>query len=51
MIPMLCGFFGCQVDSVIGATIERRGKIGKLGNNFISIASGAALAWLLSLLM
>jgi len=51
LIPMLCGFFGCQVDSVIGATIERQGKIGKLGNNFISIASGATLAWLLSLLM
>jgi uncharacterized protein (TIGR00297 family) len=51
LIPMLCGFFGCQVDSVIGATIERRGKIGKLGNNFVSISSGAILAWLLSLLM
>lgn len=49
LIPMLCGFFGCQVDSVIGATIERKGKIGKLGNNFLSIASGALLAWILSL--
>lgn len=51
LIPMICGFFGCQVDSVIGATIERKGKIGKLGNNFISIASGALLAWILSLAM
>lgn len=51
LIPMLCGFFGCQVDSLIGATIENRGKIGKLGNNLLSIASGAALAWLLSLTM
>ena len=48
LIPMICGFFGCQVDSVIGATIERKGKIGKLGNNFISISSGAILAWILS---
>lgn len=51
LIPMLCGFFGCQIDSVIGATIERKGKIGKLGNNFLSIASGAVLAWVLSLLV
>lgn len=51
LIPMICGFFGCQVDSIIGATIERKGKIGKLGNNFISIASGAILAWLLAFAM
>lgn len=43
-VPMLCGFFGCQVDSVIGATWERRGRIGKLGNNFVSIAIGTGLA-------
>lgn len=51
LIPMLCGFTGCQIDSVIGATIERKGKIGKLGNNFLSISSGALLAWLLSMTM
>lgn len=50
LIPTLCGFFGCQIDSLIGATIEQKGKIGKLGNNFLSIASGAMLAWVLSLL-
>jgi uncharacterized protein (TIGR00297 family) len=49
LIPMLCGFFGCQIDSVIGATWERRGKIGKLGNNFISIAIGTLLALLFAL--
>ncbi|MGQ9587418.1 MAG: DUF92 domain-containing protein [Thermoplasmata archaeon] len=47
-IPMLCGFFGCQIDSLIGATIERRGRIGKLGNNFVSIFAGTALAFVLS---
>jgi len=51
IIPMLCGFFGCQIDSIIGATIERRGKIGKQGNNFISISSGAFLAWMFSFAM
>jgi len=49
-VPMLCGFLGCQVDSVIGATIERAGKIGKLGNNMASIAFGTALAFVISLL-
>jgi len=48
-VPMLCGFLGCQVDSVIGATIERRGLIGKLGNNLSSIAAGTALAFVISL--
>lgn len=51
LIPMLCGFFGCQIDSLIGATLETKGRIGKLGNNFISIAAGATLAWLLSFAM
>jgi uncharacterized membrane protein len=46
---MLCGFFGCQIDSVIGATWERKGKIGKLGNNFVSIAIGTLLALLFAL--
>jgi uncharacterized protein (TIGR00297 family) len=44
LVPMLCGFFGCQVDSLIGATLERKGKVGKLGNNFISILIGTLLA-------
>ena len=44
-VPMLCGFLGCQIDSVIGATLETKGKIGKLGNNFVSIALGALIAF------
>jgi len=48
-VPMLCGFLGCQIDSVIGATLERDGKIGKLGNNFSSIGLGTLIAFLLSL--
>jgi uncharacterized protein (TIGR00297 family) len=48
-VPMLCGFLGCQVDSLIGATLEMRGKIGKLGNNLLSIAAGTALAFTISL--
>lgn len=49
-VPMLCGFFGCQIDSFIGATLERRGRIGKLGNNFASILAGTALAFVFSML-
>jgi uncharacterized protein (TIGR00297 family) len=49
LIPMLSGFLGCQVDSVIGATWERRGKIGKLGNNFVSIAFGTLIALLFTI--
>lgn len=48
-VPMLCGFLGCQVDSVIGATVETAGRIGKLGNNFTSIGIGTGLALLLAL--
>lgn len=49
-IPMLCGFLGCQIDSVIGATWETRGRIGKLGNNFLSILAGTMLAFGLAVL-
>ncbi len=49
-VPMLCGFLGCQVDSVIGATWERAGRIGKLGNNFLSIGLATLLALLIALL-
>jgi uncharacterized protein (TIGR00297 family) len=49
-IPMLCGFVGCQIDSLIGATWEQRKKIGKLGNNFLSIALGTLIALVLALI-
>lgn len=48
-VPMLCGFLGCQIDSVIGATLETREKIGKLGNNFISILMGTMIALVIAL--
>ena len=48
-IPMLCGFLGCQIDSLIGATWEKRKRIGKLGNNFLSIALGTLIALALAL--
>jgi uncharacterized protein (TIGR00297 family) len=44
-IPILVGFVGCQVDSVIGATLERRGFVDKKSNNLISTCAGALLAY------
>jgi len=43
-IPVISGFVGCQIDSVIGATLENNGYIGKLGNNMVSIALGTLFA-------
>ncbi len=40
------GFLGCQIDSVIGATIETKGYVSKLTNNLLSITSGTIIAWL-----
>jgi len=48
-IPVIAGFLGCQIDSVIGATLENSGHIGKLGNNMVSIALGTAVALVLFL--
>lgn len=44
-LPMFAGFIGCQIDSVLGATWERAGRISKLTNNIISITAGSALAY------
>jgi len=47
LLPTAIGFLGCQIDSVIGATLERRGVVNKKTNNLISTASGAILAYLI----
>ncbi len=39
------GFLGCQVDSVFGATLERRKIMTKLSNNLTSIGIGAIITW------
>lgn len=51
LIPVSMGFLGCMVDSVIGATLERRKLVSKLGNNIISMATGSALAVIILLLL
>ncbi|MGQ0796272.1 MAG: DUF92 domain-containing protein [Methanobacteriota archaeon] len=44
-IPIVVGFVGCQLDSVLGATLERRGLISKKLVNLVSTGSGALLAY------
>ncbi len=42
----VAGFVGCQIDSVLGATLESRGLIGKGGVNFLSIAAATLLTFI-----
>ncbi|MFP4169645.1 MAG: DUF92 domain-containing protein [Methanomassiliicoccales archaeon] len=51
LVPVAIGIIGCNIDSLIGATLERRGAVGKLGNNIASMAIGSLIALPLLLLM
>jgi uncharacterized protein (TIGR00297 family) len=44
LVPIVLGFVGCNIDSLIGATWERSGKVSKLGTNILSMAIATALA-------
>jgi uncharacterized protein (TIGR00297 family) len=46
-IPLVVGFLGCQIDSILGATLEERGILNKDTNNLVTIAMGAIIAVLL----
>jgi uncharacterized membrane protein len=46
LVPVIFGFIGCNVDSVIGATLERRGYVDKLGTNISSMAIATVAAFL-----
>jgi len=39
------GFLGCQLDSVLGATLERRGLVNKKTVNLVSTTFGAVLGY------
>lgn len=45
LLPLFLGFAGCQVDSVLGATLENRGIINKQHVNFLSITVATVAAW------
>jgi uncharacterized protein (TIGR00297 family) len=44
-VVTIVGWIGCQIDSLLGATLENRGLIGKGQVNALSIAAGALIAW------
>jgi uncharacterized protein (TIGR00297 family) len=48
-IPILAGFVGCQVDSLLGATLELRGLINKEEVNILGILAGAVVGFALGL--
>jgi len=50
LISAACGFAGMLFDSILGATVERRGLLGNDGVNFLSTIFAADLALLVSLL-
>lgn len=49
LIPAVCGFLGCQVDSVLGATVEGNGLFTKEETNLVSITVGALLGLALAI--
>lgn len=50
VIPILIGFVGCQIDSLVGATLETKGLVSKKTNNLLVTSLGGVLAYGLFLL-
>lgn len=50
-IPVVAGFVGCQVDSILGATLEGKGFLNKEEVNFFGIAAGSATGVVLALVV
>jgi len=51
LIPVLAGFIGCLLDSLLGATWESRGLINKYTNNAITMVLGGFIGILLFLIL
>jgi uncharacterized protein (TIGR00297 family) len=49
LLPVAMGFLGCQVDSVLGATLEGEGLFTKEETNLLSITAGALLGLVLAI--
>ncbi|MCE5296677.1 MAG: DUF92 domain-containing protein [Euryarchaeota archaeon] len=50
-IPAVMGFVGCNLDSLIGATLETWGYVKKLGTNILSMALGTVLGYITLILV
>lgn len=50
LLPVIGGFLGCQIDSFLGATLERTGYLTNSTVNLIATFSGGAIALLLTFL-
>lgn len=46
-VPVIFGFLGCNIDSLIGATWERKGYVDKLGTNMLSMFLGTLLGYVM----
>jgi len=51
LIPVMAGFAGCLMDSILGATLETKGLINKYGNNAITMLLGGFLGMLVYILL
>ncbi|MEE9152074.1 MAG: DUF92 domain-containing protein [Thermoplasmata archaeon] len=47
ILPIIIGFMGCQIDSVLGATLEQKGFISNNGVNLVATSLGGLIAWML----
>jgi uncharacterized protein (TIGR00297 family) len=47
VIPLVVGFVGCQIDSVLGATLEQKGWLTNDGVNLAATSMGGILAWMM----
>ncbi len=50
LAPFIGGFMGCHVDSILGATLERRGYMTKSEVNLVATFSGGLISLLVLLL-
>lgn len=50
-LPLVLGFVGCQIDSVLGALFEHRGFLNKGRVNLLSVAAATLIAWGLAMYM